>query len=120
MPTEIEAAGYENLRNYVQNNWDHIALANASGAELVRIDIPNDPRASFISGSGSNPLEAELIVTGQDIIDAGNQLPIQATRTEAYTSQSATTRMGYDPIADVTFEAPNDELTILHEYSLPK
>lgn len=117
--SQFDSTGFEDLRTYLQNNWAFIALLDDTGTEALRWDANNNANVTWASGPGANPLTAELTVTGQDLIDAGQTLPVTLASTEAYKTSSATTRMGADPMTNATFEAPEDEAVITHDYEMP-
>jgi len=116
----FESEGYTDLRNYLQNNWNHIAVLDDTGTEQIRLEVGTDSNATFISDSSTNPLTAELVVSGQNIQDAGGSLPVTLNKTEAYKSSSATTVMGSDTMSDATLEQSGDEVTITHDYEMPQ
>ena len=115
MPSNFDTDGYTDLRAYIQNNWTHIAVVDSGGNEQLRWDVAANSNASWSSGPSSNPLEATLTITGQDIQDAGGTLPVTLTRTESYKGSGTSTRMGADTYTDATLEAPADEVTITHQ-----
>jgi len=117
--TQFDSAGFEDLRTYLQNNWAFIAVLDDAGAEQLRWDVAANSSASFTSGASSNPLTAELTVTGQDIQDAGGTLPVTIKTTEVYKSGPASTRMGSDSMTDATLESSADEVVITHDYEMP-
>lgn len=126
MPTQFDSYGFEVLRGLVQSNIPFVAVVDDTGTEVLRWDVPNNGSASWASGPGTNPLAAELVITGQDIIDAGGSLPVTLVRTEAYESSAATTRVNHDTIrgdsgdpAPATLEVAEDTLTITHNHRLP-
>lgn len=119
MATALDTYGYSDLRSYIQSNWNWIAVVDDDGTEQLRWDVAANGNASWTSGSGSNPLTAELVITGQDLLDAGTTLPVTLTLTESYKSSSATSRTTHDSYTDATIEADNDEVTITHSFSLP-
>jgi hypothetical protein len=119
MPSPFDASGNTDLREYIQNNWTHVAVVDSGGSEQLRWDVAANGNASWSSGSASNPLEATLTVTGQDIQDAGGSLPVTLSRTESYKSSGASTRMGADPYTDATLEAPADEVVVTHQIEVP-
>lgn len=119
MVTQFESHGFDDLRLYVENNWDFIALVDDQGNELLRWQVPDNANTTWDSTSSSNPLRAKLTVTGQDIQDAGNTLPVTVDLTESYKSASATTRTTYDPFTNISIEVPNDKVVITHEFRLP-
>lgn len=115
----VSPDGFTDLRGYVQSNWPYVAVIDGTGTEQLRWDVAANSNASFTSGSSTNPLTAELEVTGQDLIDAGASLPVTLTKTESYKSSSATTAMGSDTFTDATLEASGDTVTISHNIELP-
>ena len=120
MSSPFNAAGNEDLRGYVQSNWNHIAIIDDGGTEQLRWDVDANSNTSWTSGPSSNPLTAELVVTGQDLVDAGTSLPVTLKKTESYKSSSATIVMGDDTMTDATLEATGDEVTISHDYEIPQ
>jgi len=116
MASSFDAAGNEDLRAYIQNNWTYVALVDDGGSEVTRIDIVNDSRASWSSGSGSNPLTATITIQGSD---SDVPLPTTFARSESYKSSGGTTRMAGDPFTNATLEADADELTLTHDIELP-
>lgn len=120
MASNFDADGNADVRNYIQNNWTHVALVDSAGNEVTRIDIAGDSRSSWSSGSGSNPLEATITVTGGDSdIDVGTNGAITFTRTESYKGSATSTRMAADTFTNATLEASNDELVITHTIEVP-
>lgn len=117
--TSFDANGYDDLRSYMQNNWRHIAIVDDQGTELFRINVNTDSRASFVSGSGANPLTAEITLTGQDFMDEGISLPSTVALTEVYKTSAGTTRVAHDSVKDATVETANDEVIITHDYKIP-
>ena len=115
----LSNSGYEDLRTYVENNWSFIGLFDNTDTELIRIDVPNDSRASFSSDSGSNPLRATITLTGEDLFDEGVTLPVTLDHTEVFKTDSTSQEMGSDPVKPATIEAQGDEIIIDHEYSIP-
>jgi len=120
MPTQADSYGFEDLRQYVQNNWAFIAVVDSTGSEVLRWDANNNANVTWTSGPASNPLTAELVVTGQDLIDAGASLPVTLVRTDAFKSDAASARVAHDSYTDATFEEEADELTITHNYQIPQ
>lgn len=119
MSTQFDSAGSSDLRSYIQNNWPYVAVIDDGGNEVLRWDVAANGNASWSSGPSTNPLEATLTITGQDVQDAGGSLPVAFDLTESYKTSSATTRMCGDPFTNATVEAPADEVTITHQLSIP-
>lgn len=119
MPTQFDIYGFEDLRNYMQHNWNFVAVMDSNGDEVLRRNVDADAGAEWSSGSSTNPLTASLTVTGQDIQDLGLTLPVTLSSTETYKSDTATSRTTHDTFSDVTINALDDEVEIIHEYRAP-
>jgi len=119
MTTAFDAFGYEDLRTYLQNNWNWLAFVDGGGTEQLRWDLNNNNNVSWTNGPSTNPLTAEITVTGQDLVDAGGTLPITLVQTEVFKNSSATTRLGHDTHTEATFEATADEVVFTHDYEMP-
>lgn len=113
-------AGYTNIRAHLQNTWNWVAVVDSNGNEQLRWQVDANPNTTWASDSSSNPLRAELTVTGQDILDAGGSLPVTLTRTETFTSETATQRTSYDSYTDAPLQVANDEVVITHSYEVPQ
>lgn len=120
MATEFVSHGYQDLREYMQDNWNHIAVVDDVGNEVLRWEVDANANTSWQSNPVSNTLTAKLTVTGQDIIDAGGSLPVTIARTETYTTASSTARTTYDIFKNIKVQAANDEVIITHKYRSPK
>jgi len=119
MTTQVDPNGFEDLRTYVQSNWQHVALVDDTGTEVLRIDVVNDAAGSFISGPADNPVTAEVNLNGQDLIDAGVSLPATIASVEAFKSSTATSRVAHDSVTNATVEANNDQVSVRLDYNLP-
>lgn len=117
MTSPIESAGYTDLRSYVESNWTTIALLDTSDTEITRIDLTSDSRVTLNSDSATNPLEYEILISGDD---SDITLPVTIDTTEVYKSSGATTRMGADTYADATLQNSGDELVLTHQIALPQ
>lgn len=116
MVQSFNSGGYEDVRGYIQSNWTFVALIDDGGAEETRIDVPNDSRASFSSGSASNPVEITITVTGGD---SDITTPVTLAETASYKTSSSSTSLANDTMTNATLEASNDELTITHQIEHP-
>lgn len=119
MTTQFDIFGFQDLRTYMQNNWNFVAVVDSNGNEIIRRDVDGDAGADWDSDPQSNPLTAVLTITGQDIEDAGHTLPVTLSMSETYKSDSATQRTTHDSFTDVTIDATNDEVQITHNYRAP-
>ena len=113
------AAGDQDIREYIEDNWTHIALIDDTGAEETRIDIESDARAEFVSGAASNPLTIEVEVEGSDA-DIG--VPTTLVRSELYKVESGGDELSGDDFdegaANIGSEA--DTLIVTHDIEQPE
>ncbi|PKM78532.1 MAG: hypothetical protein CVU90_01995 [Firmicutes bacterium HGW-Firmicutes-15] len=116
MASEIVAAGYQDVRDYIQANWKYIELRDDLGVAVLRLS-PADPRVSWTHTAGAQTLELSIVITGSD---AGLVLPQKFASSLVYKVASAGS-----PLTSVqtftTFEmaSTSDQLTIKHSISVP-
>jgi hypothetical protein len=115
MATEIPSAGYEQLRDYVQNNWGFISVLDDTGTEITRIDVAADGRASWSTGAQTRSIT--VTVAGSD---ADVTTPVTISGSELYDSDVATDVLSSDSFTGATLEKDADELTVEHEVQVPQ
>ena len=113
--SQFDNAGFDDLRNYIENNWNWLSLRDSSGSEVTRIDVNSDGRVSW-SGSNSNPMTLSGTFTGGD-----GDIAQATTYTEArlYKTSGSSTSMASESFTDATIEASVDELTISIDVEIP-
>jgi hypothetical protein len=116
---DYDLHGYDQIRNYIQSNWNWLAILNDSGTELLRWDLTANANVTVVSDETSDPLEYTITVTGQDIVDAGYSLPQTLSNLELYETSGASTRVGGDTLRDsegnattATMEATSDAIEV--------
>ena len=109
MTTPHTAAGDQDIREYIESNWTHIALIDDTDAEETRIDIGADERASFVSGAADNPLTIEVEV---EAADADIEIPTTLVRSELYKTDSGGDELSGDDFDEGAAEV-SDEAEIL-------
>lgn len=109
--------GNTDIRTYIQNNWNWLALLDTNNNELTRIEVGVDnPRsgtgrgATWSSGSSANPLEISMTVQGGD--SDMPALPLTIKEAELYKGSSATAVMTEDTSTDATLEDTQDKVDI--------
>jgi len=112
----FSSAGHTDIRTYLKNNWNWIAVLDDGGAEQLRWNILNNANVTITSDETNNPLTVELEVTGADV---SGTLPVTLSSTGAYKGSGTTTSMGSDTMTDATLEADGDTVTITHDYQHP-
>lgn len=119
MPTQLDSFGFQDLRTYIKDNWPYIAVFDSGGNEVLRWDVASHTSAQYSSGPSGNPLQAELTITGQDILDAGGSLPVTITESESYKVDSGGTRTSHDTFNGIDVEVQGDEAVVIHNFRLP-
>lgn len=72
---EYNAGGYDDLRQYVYDNYNWLAVLNDGGTGLLRWDLLFNGNVTIDSDASANPIQYTIVVAGQDLQDAGNSLP---------------------------------------------
>lgn len=112
MPT---ADGDADLRNYAQNNWNYVALFDDTNTEVLRVQIGNDSRFAWSSGSASDPLTLDGTVTGGD---ADVPTPTTFEYVKLFQSSSATTVMEDQQFALAQIQVDADSLDVSLDVSI--
>lgn len=124
--TQYDSYGLGVLRSYAYNNFNWLSIENGSGSELLRWDLLSNGNVTVDSDAASNPVQYTITVTGQDLIDAGNTLPVTMSDGVLYETDTSTDAIGSDPLRDTngnatqaTLEAANDEVEVTFEQRIP-
>lgn len=114
---EISTAGYQSLRDFIQNNWTYIELRNEAGLPIIRLSTA-DPRVNWTHETGAQTLQLTAVITGAD---ADITTPV----TVAYSAIFDVTQGG-ESLSVVEFEHPftlqddNYQLTVNHQIQIPQ
>lgn len=113
---EITTEAYQDLRDYIQTNWNYIALNNSGGTEILRLS-PLDSRVSWVHVPSSAELQLQIIVKGSD-----TEIPLSTTiaSSSIYKVASSGTAYSKESFNPFTFESENDELTVIHSIQVPQ
>lgn len=122
--SDFNAAGYEDLREYVvsASGWAYIALIDDAGNEETRIDIHNDTRASWGDPS-TNGVTLTLNASGSD---SDISTPVELARSELHTGNETTSPAHDDQLTDENGDPANvivgstDDLVVEHTVELPE
>ena len=113
---EITADGYQDLRDYIEANWDWISLRDDTDAEVLRLD-PSDSRVTWTHASGDQTLVLEIVVQGSD---SEISLPQTFAGSEIHKTSGSTTPFSDETYTQFTMESTNDQLTVEHEIEVPQ
>lgn len=113
---EINASGYQSIRDYIQANWKYIELRDGIGTAILRADT-SDNRVSWTHTAGSQTLELTIVVKGAD---AGITLPQTFASSAIYDVASGGNPFSVEAFTSFTMEGTGDELTVKHQIQVPK
>ena len=112
--TQVTTEAYQDLRNYIQENWKYVELQDEAGKAIIRLS-PSDSRVSWVHVANAQILKLQVIIKGNDP-------DIVAPKTFA---KSAIYKVatGGSPYSLETFTpsiiAKDDEITIIHSIQVP-
>jgi hypothetical protein len=112
---EINTAGYQSIKDYIQANWKYIELRNGA-TPIVRLS-PSDSRVTWTHQAGSQTLKLQIIVKGSD-----TDIPVPQTFTASAIYSVATGGSAYsvESFTPFTMETDQDELTVVHNIQVPQ
>lgn len=113
---EINSAGYQSIREYIQSNWKFIELRNDSGVAVLRLDTA-DNRVSWTHQTGSETLELTVVVKGAD---SDITLPQTFASSAIYSVATGGSAYSEESFTSFTMEGTGDELTVKHQIQVPK
>lgn len=116
MATEIPEAGYQDIRDYIQNNWTYIALIGPGDVEITRIPI-SDERANWMHEPNAQELVYVVTVTGAD---AEITLPCQIIGSKLYKTASGGSAMSETTFDEYVLRGNEDSLTVRHRVQVPQ
>lgn len=116
MATEITNAGYQSLRDFVQQEWTFIELRDEVGSAIVRLGV-DDERVSWEHIGGSGTLELKVVITGSD---SEMTLPRTFQSSAIFTQAEGGVEMAEESFSPFTMEETGDELTVIHQLEIPQ
>lgn len=114
--TEIKPAGYQDLRNYIEANWEYIELRDDQGSAIVRLPITDD-RVEWTHTPGAQTLEMTVTINGSD---PDISLPQTVAGSALYKAASGGDAMSEKTFVPFTLMAAEDEITIRHQIQVPE
>ena len=123
MATEVPEAGYESIRKFIdsgrttESSWDYIELRDSSDAQVIRVSVTGDSRASWTHAAGDQTLTVEIEVAGSD-----SDIPTGTTFTGSalFNESSGGSQYSYDGFPDATIETTDDTLIVTHNIEVPQ
>jgi len=116
MAVELPSAGYQDIRDYVEDNWIYISLEDDTGSEIFRISTA-DSRVSWIHTAESQELQLQVNITGSD---SEFTLPQKFSSSALYKVSSGGNILSEEGFTTTTLETTADTLTITHNVQIPQ
>lgn len=113
---EITSAAYQNLRDYIQSNWNCIELQDESGIKIVRLS-PSDSRVTWQHLAGESVLKLQVIIKGSD---SDIVAPKTFAKSVIYNVATGGSQFSTESFTPFTIESDQDELTVIHNIEVPK
>ena len=112
------SAGYQDLRDYIEANWQYIEIRDTGGAAIVRLPV-SDPRVEWVHSGGAQTLQLRVVLTGSD---SDVPVPVTARSSAIFKVASGGSAFGVETLAegDATISADPDNITITHSIQVPQ
>lgn len=114
---EITNAGYQSIRNHMENTWKYIELRDDQGQAILRLGT-DDPRVSFTHAPGAQTLELSVVIKGDD---AEVSLPQKFNSSVIFnevTGGEAMTPVEEFALFEMT--TTEDQITVRHRIEVPR
>ncbi|MBS4188660.1 hypothetical protein KHA94_16215 [Bacillus sp. FJAT-49705] len=112
---EITSTAYQDLRDYIQTNWNYISLKSDTNAEIMRVKT-DDSRVQWLHEQGAQTLTLELRLTGLDF----ETKPQKIAKAELYKAAIGGTPLVSETFATVTIEVDADKLAVTLNIQVPQ
>lgn len=113
---EITSQAYQDLRDYIQANWQYIELQDDTGTPILRLS-PSDSRVTWTHTAGEQTLKLQIIVKGSD---TDITLPSTFASSHIFKVASGGSAFSSETFTSFTIESEQDELTVIHNISVPQ
>ena len=113
---EVTSAAYQDLRDYIQDNWKWIELRDGEDAAILRVD-PADERVEWSHEAQAQVLELTITVKGEN----ADITPPQAFASSAiFKAAEGGNAFSVETFTSFTIETNEDELTVKHQIEVPQ
>ena len=118
MAVEINAAGYLDIRNYIESasGWKWVEIRDELGNPWERFST-DDVRVEWTHSAGVNPLELSVTLTGDDI---EMTLPETFESVALFKAEVGGDALASGPITSVTLEQVTDQVIIRAQIQVPQ
>jgi len=122
MATEVNEAGYQDLRDYVMDNWSYIEFRDDMG-EVVQVDnkdrllIGTDLNFAWTTANTDQELKVEGTIAGSNVL---NGAEVTIAESALYKVDTAGDELHSDTDTAFVFGDNDDELQVTHSIELPQ
>lgn len=113
---EITSYAYQNLRDYIQANWQFIELQDEAGTSIIRIS-PTGSRCTWTHNAGDQTLKLQVVIKGSD---TDITLPCTFAKSVIYNVATGGNAISEESFTPFTLETDQDELTVIHNIQVPQ
>lgn len=113
---EITSQAYQDLRDYIQSNWQYIELQDDSGVAMLRLS-PSDSRVTWTHNAGDQTLKLQIVVKGSD---SDITLPKTFASSHIFNVVSGGTSYSDETFTPFNMSTVDDELTVIHSIQVPQ
>lgn len=128
---EVTELAYEDLRFYVEQNWNRIELLDDEDERVISINSTNNDKANWIHQTKQKqvgwddfmqPIYADVpdtAVLKMEVVLTGADLTLPATISKSVI-KNQDEKLSIETFEPVTLTQPEDEITIIHSIEIPK
>lgn len=113
---EITSQAYQDLRDYIQSNWQYIELRDDSNNAILRLS-PSDNRVMWTNNAGDQTLKLQIVVKGSD---SDITLPKTFASSHIFNVATGGTSFSNETFTPFTMSTDQDELTVIHSIQVPQ
>ncbi len=115
MSVEIQEAGYQSVRDFVEANWIWFELRDDNGEAIFRVDITDDERFQWTHIPGAPMLVLEGLISGSEL-----SLPETVEGAALFDSETSEDILAEDTATEFVFEDTADLLQIFFRIEIPE
>lgn len=115
---EINANGYQDIRDRIEANWTYVELRDGSSAAIVRLPV-SDSRVTWTHTPGAQTLELTTVIKGDDT-DIAALLPKTFASAALFKVAEAGDAMVAETFTSFTMSTAADQLTVIMKVEVPQ
>lgn len=113
---EITLQAYQDLRDYIENNWKYIELRDDENTSILRISTSDD-RVTWTHTENAQTLELTCVISGDD---ADITLPQTFASSAIYKVATGGNAFSVETFTAFSMQNEADQLTIKHKIQVPQ